>query len=120
MEKIFLKTLAELYDLEKDHTTWSIEKFEDNPPRLVRFQIIQSLSTALELEYRNFFQFGSTNSFQHLEKDYQTKKIQKLVQEIMPKHLKYIDFTKEITHHEIEHIFKHLFRIYLNFEVFKK
>lgn len=49
MEKHLLKLFLELYVLNDKIDTWTEEKFSDNPPRLIRLQMINSYLQALEI-----------------------------------------------------------------------
>jgi hypothetical protein len=53
MEKQLLTLFLELYALHNKPETWSLEKFADNPPRLYRLQIINSLKKALQINCTN-------------------------------------------------------------------
>lgn len=50
MEQLLLKHFLELYLMNKETGTWSLEKFTDNPPRLYRLQMIDSLFAALDIK----------------------------------------------------------------------
>jgi hypothetical protein len=50
MEKLLLLRFLELYSLDNKVETWSLKKFADNPPRLYRLQMIDSLMAALEIK----------------------------------------------------------------------
>lgn len=53
MEKELLTLFLELYALNNKPETWSLEKFADNPPRLYRLQMINSLKKALQINCTN-------------------------------------------------------------------
>jgi hypothetical protein len=50
LEKRLLFTFLTLYSFEKEVRFWSLENFKDNPPRLYRLQMIDSLMEALDIK----------------------------------------------------------------------
>lgn len=51
---LFLQRFLELQQLERDVAKWSIESLSNNPPRYIRYQILQSLSNALGMNITSF------------------------------------------------------------------
>lgn len=119
MEKLLIEIFAELYCMESDYKSWSQERFKDNPPRLIRLQMIQSISKALDVDYEKFLVFGSNHLFNYEVETLPIEKFRSLTYPIIPKHLQHLDFDAKINGKEIEHVFKYVFQIYLNFELLK-
>lgn len=53
---LFLHRFLELQQIERDVARWSIESLSNNPPRYIRYQILQSLSSALGIKHFSFEQ----------------------------------------------------------------
>ena len=56
MEKKLLNLLLSLHTLEPNFTNWTHENFEDNPPRLLRLQMIEAYFLAYDLgsDFKSF------------------------------------------------------------------
>ncbi len=110
MEKILIRTYLELYSLNDTIEKWSLKNFENNPPRLYRLQIIDSLMRALEIKcsYEGF-KYGE---FLFDENKINWSVFKKIVEDNFPKGLENID-----TINDNSDCYQFIFEIFLRYRI---
>lgn len=114
MEKLLLEMFFELYSLDNKFENWSLKEFQNNPPRLCRLQMINSLFLALNINcsYCDFMM----GKFIKDDSLYDWNEIKNIITKKYKKGLEYVHFHGEESSYELQIIFEELFDYRLLFE----